>query len=757
MKLFSKEKSRRRKFIVWILVLVPLLAGIFGAAFTWHMYNEIRDRFASRRWSVPARVFSATVPIYSGQALSLSRLRHMLDARRYKEAPKEPILAGEYRVSGSSLIVHLRDFQFPGHFLPSQRIQFDFQHNKIARMRGVKGDTHFLELEPIEISRLFGPERESRMLINIRQVPRHLTDAIISIEDHRFHEHGGVDLMGILRAVLADFRAGKVVQGGSTITQQLVKNYFLVPERSFRRKSLEFSMALILEALYDKDEILEMYMNEIYMGQRGSVAIHGMGEASRYYFGRNVDDLTLSEAATLAGIIRGPNNYSPLTHPEAALERRNVVLKRMLDLRKISPVEYDASRVEPIRLADASIASGIAPYFIDYVRRQAQELYAPGVLASEGLNIYTTLHPEMAVAAEEAVREGLRELEKDLPPSGEAGQGSSERLQAALIAIQPKTGAIYALVGGRDYAESGFNRALQARRQPGSALKPFVYLSALDRYMLSDRLDDVPVAFETDGGSWTPRNFDNKYRGRVSVREALEQSLNAATVNLAVETGLGKVIETLRSLGLESPMQPVPSLALGSFEVTPIELAAVYAILDNDGQKPFLLSLKEIVGENGDVQQRRTVEFSSVTSPARAFLITSILAGVVERGTAKSIKRLGIDFNCAGKTGTTSEYRDSWFAGFTTDLLVLVWVGYDDNRPTNLTGAQGAAKIWARFMKTVRPWLNPQKFRIPPGVCQRIVCAESGRLATIRCREQTLEYFLSENVLNDYCTLHNRE
>ncbi len=737
------------------MVIISVTA--FGAAFFHHMHNEVKGRFSSRRWSVPARVFSGTVPIYFGQELPISGLKHMLDLRRYKEASKEPISAGEYRISGGSLIVHLRDFQFPGHFLPSQRIQFDFNKNNIAKIRGPRGEINFVEIEPMEVARLFGPQRESRMLINIRQVPRHLIDAIVSIEDHRFYDHSGIDIIGILRAGWADLMAGRVVQGGSTITQQLVKNYFLESERSFRRKALELSMAFILETLYEKDEILEMYMNEIYMGQRGGIAIHGMGEASRYYFGRNVDDLSLSEAATLAGMICGPNTYSPLTHSEDAFERRNIVLKRMLDLRKISPSDYESSRSEQIRLADPSIASGIAPYFIDYVRKQAQELYAPEVLASEDLTVYTTLHPEMAVAADAAVREGLHELEKDLPPTAWVGQDNSEPLQAVLIAIQPKTGAIYALIGGRNYSESTFNRALNAHRQPGSALKPFVFLSALDRFSLSDKLADTATEYETAEGPWIPKNFDGKYRGKVSVREALEQSLNSATVSLAIGTGLENVIQTLRELGFESPLQPVPSLALGSFEVTPMELAAVYAVLDNDGQKPYLLSLKEIVGENGDVQERRTVEFSSVASPAKAFLVTSALEGVIQRGTAKNLKKLGIDFKCAGKTGTTSEYRDSWFAGYTTDLLVLVWVGYDDNRPTGLTGAEGAARIWARFMKSVRPWINPQNFRIPPGVCQRIICSTSGRLATIHCREQKIEYFLSDTVLNDPCTLHTAE
>ncbi|MCE5335820.1 MAG: transglycosylase domain-containing protein, partial [Desulfobacteraceae bacterium] len=498
MKLFSKEKSMRRKAIWWTVFVVLTLAGLFAASFSYYLYNEVKNRFSSRRWSVPARVHSSTVPVYAGQHLSLSQLRKVFEERRYKEAAKEPVLSGEFKTAGSSLIVHLRDFQFPGHFLPAQRIQFDFHQSRISRIRGPSGEITFLELEPLEIARLFGPERESRLLINIRQVPQSLIDAVVAIEDHRFFEHSGIDVYGIVRAMIADFRARKVVQGGSTITQQLVKNYFLESERSFRRKTLELSMAFILENLYKKDEILEMYLNEIYMGQRGGVAIHGIGEAAGYFFGRNVDDLTLSESATLAGIIRGPNSYSPITHPHAAIERRNVVLKRMLDLRKITPADYDSARTEPLKLASAP-ASGLAPYFIDYVRKQAQELYAPEALASEGLNIYTTLHPEMAIAAETAIRDGLQELEGEIP-----GVDKNERLQGALIALNPKTGAIYALVGGRDYSESSFNRALMAHRQPGSLLKPFVYLSALDRFKPSDILADVPVSYELDGVAWAP-------------------------------------------------------------------------------------------------------------------------------------------------------------------------------------------------------------------------------------------------------------
>jgi penicillin-binding protein 1B len=756
MKLFYR-KPKQRRYILWFISLFLLGSVLLAAGFSLYLYKEIKGRFSSRRWSVPARVFSSTVPLYRGQPISLSLLRHMLEKRRYKEASRDPVLAGEFKSYGSSLVVHLRDFEFPGLFLPSKHVEFSFEEDRIASMRSDDGEIQFLELEPVETARLYGAERENRMLINIRQAPQHLIDAVVSIEDHRFYEHSGFDLLGILRAMVADFRAGRVVQGGSTITQQLVKNYFLESERTFHRKFVEFSMSLILEALYKKDEIMEMYFNEIYMGKRGGVAIHGIGEAAEYYLGRNVEDLTLSEAAALAGMIRGPNEYSPLVNRQAALERRNVVLKRMLALRKISQSEYDSALLEVLKVTDASSSGRIAPYFVDYVRMQAQQLYAGQTLASEGLSIYTTLQPEMAAAAETAVSDGLAEIESESGAGSKSDQGGpTGRLQAVLIALQPKTGELFALVGGRDYSESSFNRALNGRCEPGSAVEPFIYLAALNRFKLSDNVFDLPVPYELNGASWTPRNSDGKYRGKVTFREAMEQSLNAATLNIAVQTGLNEVFATLGSFGIHPQQKDLPSLAMGLFDLSPIELAKAYAILANDGQEPFLLSLKEIVSENGDVLDRKHIDFSSVTSPAKAFLITSLLEGVMERGAGRGLKRLGIDFRCAAEAGSSSELRDSWFAGYTTDLLTLVWVGYDDKGPTGLAGAHGAAIIWGRFMNIVRPWIHPQDFDPPPGIVKEIICSDSGQLATGRCKTQKPEYFLSEGKPNGCCTIHSR-
>lgn len=754
MTLSFKPKKNRRLLYWKIALLVFLVVSLVGTAYFYYLYTEITSRFSSRRWSVPSRVFSATVPLYPGQHLSQPLLREMLEERRYQESSREPLSPGEFSDSKNCIIAHLRDFRFPGHVIASQRVRFEFQKDRLTRIQGPSGEIPFLELEPIEIARLYGPERESRLLINIHAVPPYLINAVVSIEDHRFFEHRGVDWQGILRAFWTDVRARRVLQGGSTITQQLIKNYFLEPSRTLKRKIVEVSMALILESLYSKAEILEMYLNEIYMGQRGSVAIHGIGEASLYYFGRNVEDLTLAEAALLAGMIRAPNSYSPLSNMELALDRRNVVLTRMLNLNKISAEAHRKAIDQPIRIPRRFLPVNSAPYFVDYVRQQLHELYAPEVLESQGLSVCTTLHPEMAFAAEVAVREGLEELERS------SGRGSDEEenepLQAALIAVQPRTGAVLALVGGRDYSDSSFSRAIYAYRQPGSAIKPFVYLSALEDHSLTAMIPDEARSYRVEEGPWTPVNFDRRYRGMVTLRTALEESLNAATVNLAMEIGLERVIQTLQQVGIQSPMKPLPSLPLGAFEVSPLELAGAYAALGNDGQKPYLLSLREVVSETGAVQERRNVEMVSVTSPAKAYLVTSMLEGVVERGTARNLRQWGIDFKYAGKTGTSSDYRDSWFIGYTTDLLALVWVGYDSNRPTNLTGAKGAGLIWANFLKRVRPWIHPQPFRIPPGVAQRIVCLDSGGLSDLLCPNKQLESFLVELAPTEYCTLHGR-
>ncbi|OIQ03963.1 MAG: hypothetical protein AUK55_00090, partial [Syntrophobacteraceae bacterium CG2_30_61_12] len=696
----AKQQPRpRRRVGLKLLAVFVLMAAVGSAGLYLVLGRQIDQRFGSRRWSIPATIFSDTVFCYPGQRLALSDLKQLLLVRRYREVRGREPMAGEYRLAPAGLTVYLRKFEFAGRDLPARLVKMEFTKNSLRGLSESGKPLPFLELEPIVISRLFGRERESRHLISFAQTPKDLIDAVVAIEDRRFFAHRGIDWLGISRALWVDLLARRVVQGGSTITQQLVKNYFLEPDRTLRRKLMEAAMAIVLESRYGKEDILEMYFNEIYLGQRGGVAIHGMGEAALTFFGRNVDDLTLAEAATLAGLIQAPSAYSPYRNAEACKERRDLVLKRMLELGKIDRSHYEQARMEPLRLIERPLPVNVAPYFVDTVRQQLEQLYSPEVLASEGLVVHTSLQPELSLAAEQAVSDGLEDLEAAYPRL--KAQGDKEPLQAALVAVQPRTGQVLALVGGRDYAASQFNRALLARRQPGSAFKPFVYLAALDQFPVTGKILDQPLVYQVDGKSWSPRNYDGRYHGEVTLQVALAKSLNAATVNLAMTVGLDPIIDTARRMGIASPLKPYPSLALGAFEVTPFELAAAYVALGNDGQRPYLLSLKKVVTAAGAVEQSRHFELAQATSPAKAFLVTHMLEGVFQFGTAHSAVAHGIDFPCAGKTGTTSDYRDSWFVGYTPDLLVLVWIGFDDNRSTFLSGGKGALRIWERFMTSI--------------------------------------------------------
>ena len=712
--------TRKKKIALFSLCAILLAGALAVAGAFYYLTIEIRSRLSQRRWQVPSIVYSDAEILYSGLALSRDDLIGKFLSRGYRFVSHPPRLPGRFTASRHRLVVFLRDFDYPGHPFKGFVLTATFGNRAIKTLERGKELLDYVRLEPMEIARLYGKEREARELISFREAPRYLVDAILVTEDRRFFQHGGMDWKGILRALWVDLRHGKILQGGSTITQQLAKNYFLRPERSFSRKVKEALIALILEGLYSKEEILEMYMNEIYMGQQRGASINGMGEAARFYFGHDVARLTLSEAALLAGLIRAPNLYSPFLHPERARKRRDFVLKRMLQAGLITREAYGKAVEEPVTLPSNPGSSRDALYYIDFLKRQMAALYPAEALTGRGLRIFTALRPGIQAAATHAVREGLKRLEHRHPSLRRPGNP----LQAAMIVIQPKTGKILAMVGGRNYAKSPFNRAVDAHRQPGSLFKPFVYLAALDMVTPATVIRDNPVRYRVHGRPWTPRNYDGRYHGRVTVRTALEFSLNAATVNLAMRTGLKRIIKTARALGLRSRLAPYPSLSLGAFEVTPIEIARAYCIFANEGRLPFLLALREVVNEEGKIEQKRNVSVKIVCDPAMAYLVTSMLEGVTRRGTARKLAKLGIPFPCAGKTGTTSGYRDSWFMGFTRDLLAVVWVGFDDNRNTHLSGASGAMRIWADFMRRIATRMEPHPFTRPAGVVSRWVSVD---------------------------------
>ncbi len=558
---------------------------------------------------------------------------------------------------------------------------------------------------PIALGSLDDRLSERRIPVERRAAPEHLVEAVLAVEDQRFFQHHGLDFRRIGGALVANVRAGRIAQGGSTLTQQLVKNLFLSAERTPLRKLREAAMAVVLELRYDKDQILGAYLNEVYFGQDGTRAIHGVGAAARYYFGKRVERLTTPESALLAGMIQAPNRYSPIRHERVARRRRNLVLALMVDQARITRAIADRATQTRVSTRGYSAPTLDARYFRDLI--VASRLRG---LPARGAAVYTTLDPTLQRSAEQAVRDGLNRL-------------SSPEAQAALVAIDPRTGDVLALVGGRDYQASQFNRATDARRQPGSAFKPVVALAALHRdgdqapaFTLASRVDDEPLSVMTPTGRWEPSNYDRSFRGPVTVREAIEQSLNVPFVRIGLEIGPARVVATARRLGITSPLRAVPSLALGSSEVSLLELVRAYGVFATGGR---LASTRTVLDQTTLGHRPRAVPPPSlvrVADPAEAYLVTSALEGVISRGTGQALEVDGRLGSIAGKTGTSNGWRDAWFVAYSPSLAVGVWVGFDDGRSLGLTGAGAALPIVARFLERANPEEPGLTFAVPAGV-----------------------------------------
>ncbi|RJP18835.1 MAG: PBP1A family penicillin-binding protein [Candidatus Abyssobacteria bacterium SURF_5] len=752
-----KKKSRRyfevRRLLAWG-------CAVFGAAcviliiYCLFLSLKIEKRFSGRRWSIPSKVFSDSTIVYPGQRINSDLFLEKLEHLGYRKVFHSPQRKGEMRISDDAIEIFLHDFDLPPHRKSGFAVRIGLHENEFGSIVNLKTQDFLpiLELEPEEIATLFGLERERRQLISIEQAPRHLIGAVVSAEDKRFYDHNGIDPRGMARAFFANLDRGAVVQGGSTITQQLAKCYFLYHERTIVRKLKEILISLVVELKYTKDEILEMYLNEIYLGQKGAVSINGVGEASFFYFGKPVDELSVSEAASIGGLIKAPNRYSPYVDKEKCREQRDRVLHAMFDNGWIFKEELEKGLSDSIATAGATDFKKQAPYFIDYLKEQLASLYSPHDLASLGLSIYTTLDTQVQLAAERALERGLTRLEHSNPAINR--QDPKEKIQGAVVVIQPKTGYIIAMAGGRDYGVSQFNRATQARRQPGSAFKPFVYLSYLDRVTPASRISNKPVAYQVNGEPWEPRNFRPIPDEYLSVRDALSRSVNIATVNLAMDSGLGPIIEMAAAFQFSTRFKAVPSLSLGAFEVVPLELARAYCAFAADGLLPYPLSLKEVVDERGTTLERRHMMIDNAISPAKSYVMTSLLRSVVTDGTASSLKEMGISFPVAGKTGTTNDFRDAWFIGYTPTILALIWVGFDNEASTHAPGSTAAMPIWAELVKAIPQYTSGEWFEAPPGVVKRVICPDSGELAVRTCPHWTTEIFLEENAPKQRCTHH---
>jgi penicillin-binding protein 1B len=725
-------------------------AGLWAAGWLLELNRIVVSRFEGRRFSVPSQVYAAPIVMYPGadwQRLDLAGWLTRMGYREQNEAG--PLAVGHYRWPPGRLRVHLRGFDHPQLPEPNRKVEFQLELGRIRDMWDENGEpVDVVALEPERISAFYGDDREQRDLVSIDHVPQHLISAVYSIEDRRFEEHHGIDPRRIAGAMLANLRAGGIREGGSTLTQQLVKNFFLTPERTFRRKSTEAVMALMVEFRYEKEQILEAYLNEIYMGRRGSTAIHGVGEASRFFFGKRVADLAVDESALLAAVIASPNAMSPHRHPERAKKRRDLVISLMRNQKRLSEEVAERALHRPISLAAITLESSQDRYFLDQLSVQLPEVYDHELLSVEGLRIYSTLDSSIQRAASRALREGLDALDEKLGNEQSEGGDEAPVLQGCLMAMRPQTGEILAMVGGRNYSRSQFNRCTMAHRQAGSAFKPIVYAAALapqsgPLVTLASRIDDEPLRIETSEGAWEPVNYDKKFRGPVSVREALERSLNVPAARIGQFVGVGKIVEMARRLGIDSRLPPVASLALGTAEVTPLEMAIVYATFANGGLRPTPRSFIGLLDDKGVGQEQWPLAGARrVLDPGTAYLTTSLLEGVVDRGTGAGIRARGLQGPIAGKTGTTDDERDLWFVGFTPEIVAVVWVGYDEPKEIGVPSSRGALPIWADFLGEVSSGRVRGVFARPSSVERIEIEPSSGARALAGCPERRPEYFL---------------
>ena len=757
---------------LWKLArLGAALAFAIGFAFgVWLMKLDriVVERFEGLQFAVPSKVMSAPTILYPGLDWKSTGLRQTLTRLGYREQSAGGELArGRYRWGATRLRIHLHEFEHPTRAEPALQVDIALTGSRIASIFespvGASGaeprrgaERGAVLLEPELVGAYFGSDHEQRDLVRLGEVPRHLTDAIMSVEDRRFESHHGLDPRRIAGALIANLRAGGIRQGASTLTQQLVKNFFLTPERTFSRKFQEAVMAVLVELRYEKSEILESYLNEIYLGQRGSTAVHGVGEAARLYFGKRVQDFAPAESATLAAIIQSPNRMSPHRNIEGVTERRNLVLKLMHAQGRLSPAAYQEARSQPLRVVDVTSEADDSRYFLDYLRRQLPEVYDAGMLAAAGLQIHSTLDPRLQRAAAVALREGLAAIERRVPKIHT--DDPLRRLQGCIVALRPQTGEVLALVGGRDYRQSQFNRCTDARRQVGSLFKPVVYAAALESrdgtepvITLASYLDDSPFEVSTPSGPWLPRNYDRRFRGRVSVREAIERSLNVPAARLAQQVGINNVLDMATRLGVTSAMPGVPSLALGTAELSPVEVARVYATLASGGVRPWPHSFEDVVSRETGTLDRRELRFERVISPGTAYLVTSLLEGVVERGTATRLRSMGLRGPIAGKTGTTGDEHDLWFAGYTPELVAVVWVGFDEPRAVGQASSSTALPIWGNFVKQALGDEIRGAFLRPAEVRSYRVASESDAFALAGCGRTRTELFLEGTEPEEVC------
>jgi penicillin-binding protein 1B len=717
------------RLLTRILVLVLVAGALAGVLYAVYLDQVVRARFEGKRWSLPARVYARPLELYPGRPLRPAALQDELERLGYTRLAR-PERQGSYARREQHFRIHTRSFRFWDGEEPSRILDLRFAAQGLASLKEATTgrDLPLARLDSVLIASIYPADQEDRVLVRRADLPDLLVKALLAVEDRQFYSHHGINFLAIVRATVSNLRAGRVVQGGSTLTQQLVKNLYLSNKRSLVRKLNEAVMALALDLHYKKDEILETYANEIYLGQDGPRAIHGFGLASHFFFNRELVDLDLPRIALLVGMIKGPSYYDPRSHPERARLRRDLVLDTLAEQGIITRDQTAQAKRAGLGVsARGGRPAGRYPAFMDLVRSQLQRDYRDQDLRSEGLSIFTTLDPLLQAHVETGISKRLTWLEHSR---------RSRDLEAAAVVAASDSGEILALVGGRTSGYAGFNRALEAVRSIGSLVKPAVYLEALShpgRYTLTTPLDDAPVALKgADGQIWRPENYDGRVHGRVPLYRALVHSFNLATVHLGMDLGLPAVVARLHSLGIERPIPQVGSTLLGALSITPLEVTQMYQAIASGGFLAPLRAVRDVLDASGRPLTRYPLEVKEVADPRAVWLLTWAMRQVVEQGTARGLlTQLPRGMRVAGKTGTTNDYRDSWFAGFSGDKVAVVWVGRDDNRPAGLTGASGAMRVWGDIMGTSesQPWDAPP----PAGIELHWVDPASGGLEEAGC------------------------
>ncbi|MGE0461367.1 MAG: PBP1A family penicillin-binding protein [Vicinamibacterales bacterium] len=770
---------RRHRLLKPLLVAVAATAIALSAAVGYYYVQFsriIEARLHGERDRVIPRVFARPLTFNTGQVIGQGELVARLNDVGYaqKGRAEQP---GEFAVDGRTVAFIPRGGEHAGRPVvvsftePPARTAREKAPppTRVARIAIAGRNEPRVALDPPLLSGLITGPREKRRRVALEAIPPRMQQAVLAIEDRRFYYHPGVDPIRIVGALLTNLSGSRsYLVGASTITQQLARNFFLTEEmaeeqqtrqRSIRRKLLEQFMAIILETKATKDEILELYLNDVYLGHRGSFALHGVAEAARMFFGKEVTNLSVAEAALIAGVIQSPYNHSPFTSLDRARERRNVVLRAMADADYISPDAATRAASEPISVV-ARALDNEAPYFVDYMGQALDEAF-PGLTARQApLEIYTTLDLNLQRAAQDAVREGLARVDETL---ARRRRHQDRRAQAALVAVDPRSGEILALVGGRSYNQSQFNRAVHARRQPGSTFKPFVYLAAFERAADEARADltpatmvwDEPTAWTYDEQEWAPKNYEDSYDGHITLRRALALSRNIATIRVAEQVGFDRVAALWRRTKLgPADLKGYPSISLGVFELTPLEVARAYTLFANGGVTVPLRTITRVTsGEQTLAPPEEQGE--AVARPATSFLVTHMMRSVINEGTGAGARAAGFALDAAGKSGTTNDLRDAWFVGFTPELLAVVWVGYDDNQPLGLSGTQAAVPIWTSFMMKALAGHSNVPFEAPDGVSFVEIDRDTGKLATPTCPRVTSEAFLTGTEPLEVCLLHS--